>query len=116
MYPLLHCLNKSKLAHLLRVALMQTTWMHFKQQVRQPRSTAMNNKGSVHLAIIGHSVTLDEILEAYNVGNSLLAVPDWILVAWNLTFLGDPQTTAIARHGECISCLRDLRREFLVAT
>jgi hypothetical protein len=39
--------------------------MHFKQQVRQPRSTAMNNKGCVHLAIIGHSVTLDEILEAY---------------------------------------------------
>ena len=75
----------------------------------------MNNKGCVHLAIIGHSVTLDEILEAYNVGNSLLAVPDWILVAWDVAFLGDLQTTAIARHGECIRCLRDLRREFLVA-
>ncbi len=94
---------------------MQTTRMHFKQQVRQPKSTAMNNKGCVHLAIIGHSVTLDEILEAYYVSNSLLAVPDWILVAWNYTFLCDLQTTSIACHGECISCLRDLRREFLVA-
>ena len=75
----------------------------------------MNDKSCVHLAIIGHSVALDEVLEAYYVGNSLLAVPDWILVAWNLTLLGDPQTTAIARHSECISCLRDLRRELLVA-
>ncbi len=55
----------------------------------------MNNKSCVHLAIIGHSVTLDEILEAYNVGNSLLAVPDWILIAWNLAFLSDLQTPSL---------------------
>jgi len=36
-------------------------------------------------------------------------------IAWDLAFLGDLQTTAIAHHGECISCLRDLQREFLVA-
>ena len=48
----------------------------------------MNNKGCVHLAVIGDPVTLDEIFEAYNVGNSLLAVPEWILIAWNLAFFG----------------------------
>ena len=64
--------------------------MHLKQQVRQPKSTAMDNKCSVQLAIEGHSVTLDEILEAENVGYCLLAVPNLILVAWYLAFLSDP--------------------------
>ena len=77
---------------------MQTAGMHLKQQVRQPKSTAMDNKCSVQLAIIGHPVTLDDILEADNVGYCLLAVSNWILAAWYLAFLSDPQTTPIARH------------------
>ncbi len=82
----MHSLDKSKLTHLLGVAHMQTAGMHLKQQVRQPKSTAMDNKCSVKLAIIGHPVTLDDILEADNVGYCLLAVPNWILVAWYLDF------------------------------
>ncbi len=47
---------------------MQITGMHFKQQVRQPKNTAMDNKCHVQLAIIDYSVALDEILEA-NMGD-----------------------------------------------
>jgi hypothetical protein len=50
--------------------------MHLKQHVRQPKNTGMDNKCSVQLAIIGPLVTLDEILEANNVGYCLLAVPN----------------------------------------
>ena len=69
---------------------MQIAGMHLKYQVRQPTSTAMNNTCSVQLAIIGHSVALDGILEAKNVGCFLLAVPNGVLVAWYLAFLSDP--------------------------
>jgi hypothetical protein len=89
--------------------------MHFKQQVRQPKSTLMDNKRSVHLAIIGHSITLDEVLQAYNVGYSLTCVPDWIPIPRNLALVSNPQATAIAGHGECICGLHSLRHEFLVA-
>ncbi len=104
----MHSLKESELTHLLGVAHMQTTGMHFKQQFRQPESTAMDNKCCIHLAIIGHSVALDEILEANNVGDCLLAVPGQVLVAWYLALLGDPQTTTIACHCESVGCLRDL--------
>jgi hypothetical protein len=87
---------------------MQTTGVHFKQQARQPKCTAMDNKCGAQLAIIGYSVALDEILEANNVGYCLLAVPNWVLVAWYLALLGDPQTTTIARHCESIGCLCNL--------
>jgi hypothetical protein len=76
LHIVMHSLNKSKLTHLLGIAHMQTTGMHFKQQVRQPKSTVMDNKCGVQLAIIGYSVALDEILEANNVGYCLLAVPN----------------------------------------
>ncbi len=87
---------------------MQTAGMHFKQQVRQPKSTAMDNKCGVQLAIIGYSEALDEILEAKNVSYCLVAVPNWVLVAWYLAILCDPQTTTIAHHRESVGCLRDL--------
>ncbi len=75
---------------------MQTAGMHFKQQVRQPKSTAMDNECHVQLAIISYSVALDEILDTNNVSYCLLAVPNRVLVAWYLALLGDPKTTAIA--------------------
>jgi hypothetical protein len=87
----MHSLNKFKLTHLLGIAHMQTAGMHFKQQVRQPKSTVMDNDCGVQLAIIGYSVALDEILKANNVGYCLLAVPNWVLVAWYLALLRDPQ-------------------------
>jgi hypothetical protein len=87
---------------------MQTAGMHFKQQVRQPKSTAMDNKCHVQLAIIGYSLALDEILEANNVSYCLLAVSNGVLVAWYLALVGDPQTTTIACHHESIDCLPDL--------
>ncbi len=112
----MHSLNKLKLTHLLGIAHMQTAGMHFKQQVRQPKSSAMNNNCGVQLAIIGYSVALDEILEANNVGYCLLAVPNWVLVAWYLALLNDPQTTTIACHHESIDCFCDLQCELPVAT
>jgi hypothetical protein len=95
---------------------MQTAGMYFKQQVRQPKSTAMDNECRVQLAIIGYSLAIDEILEANNVSYCLLAVPNRLLVAWYLALLGDPQTTTIALHHESVDCLPDLCCELLVTT
>jgi hypothetical protein len=95
---------------------MQTAGMHFKQQVRQPKSTVMDNECHVQLTIIGFSVALDEILEANNVSYCLLAVPNWALVAWYLALLGDPQTSTITCNCKSIDCLPDLSCELLVAT
>ncbi len=38
-------------------------------------TTEVNNKCCVQLAIIGHLVTLDEVLEAIDVGDGFLAKP-----------------------------------------
>ncbi len=54
--------------------------------------TPVNDKGGAHLTVIGHSITLDEILEAYYVSNCLLGEPDFILVARYSAFLSDLQT------------------------
>ncbi len=68
----------------------------------------MNNKGGANFSVIGYNITLDEILEANNVGNCFLAVPDLILVAWNSTFLSDHQTTTITGHDERVAGPKDL--------
>jgi hypothetical protein len=76
----------------------------------------VNDKGGANLTVIGHSITLDEILEANYVGNCLLGEPDLILIAWDSAFLGDLQTPPIAGHDERVSSSGDLGREPLVAT
>ena len=76
----------------------------------------MNDKGGANLTVIGHSITLDEILEANYVGNCLLGEPDLILIAWYSAFLGDLQTPPIAGHDERVASPEDLGREPLVAT
>ncbi len=43
-------------------------------------------------------MTLDKVLEANDVRDGFLAVPDQLLVARYLAFLGDLQTTTIACH------------------
>jgi hypothetical protein len=55
----------------------------------------MDHKCCVQLAIISYSITLDKVLEANDVQDGFLAVPDQILVAQNLAFLGDLQTTPL---------------------
>jgi hypothetical protein len=68
---------------------MQTTGVHLKKLVWQPMGTPVNDKGGADLTVIGHSIILDEILEANCVRNCLLGEPDLILVAWDSAFLGD---------------------------
>jgi hypothetical protein len=77
--------------------------------------TPVNNKGGANLTVIGHSITLDEILEANYVGNCLLGEPDLILVAWDSAFFCDLQTPPITGHDERVAGPEDLGREPLVA-
>jgi hypothetical protein len=76
----------------------------------------VDNKFCVQLAIIGHPITLDKVLEANDIGDCFLAELDQILVTWYLAFLGDLQTTTIAHHQESIFSLEYLRCKHLVAT
>ena len=76
----------------------------------------MDYKCSVHFAIVHHPITLDKVLETYDVSDGFLAVPNQILVAWYLAFLGDLETTAIACHLESILGLDNLGCKLLVAT
>ncbi len=68
---------------------MQSTRVHFKQQVGQTKGIAMHNKCGIDLGVIGDPVALDPGLEAYNVGYSLAAEPDLELVPWNLALVGN---------------------------
>jgi hypothetical protein len=95
---------------------MQPAWVHFKQQIRQAKRTAMDHKCCVHFAIIRHPITLNKILETYDICDGFLAVPNQILVAWYLAFLGDLVTAVIARHLKSILSLDNLGCKFLVAT
>ncbi len=75
LHVVLNCLEKSKLTHLHWVADVQTARVHFKQQIRQAKCTAVDNKCCVQLAIIGHPVNLDKVLEVNDVGDGFLAEP-----------------------------------------
>ena len=76
----------------------------------------MDHKCCVHFAIIRHPITLNKIRETYDIRDGFLAVPNQILVAWYLAFLGDFETTPIARHLKSILGLDNLGCKFLVAT
>jgi hypothetical protein len=76
----------------------------------------MDHKCSVHFDIVLHPIPLDKVLETYDVSDGFLAVPNQILVAWYLAFLGDLETTAFACHLERILGLDNLGYKFLVAT
>ena len=76
--------------------------------------TPVNNKGGADLTVIGHSIILDEILEANCVRNCLLGEPDLILVAWDSAILGDSAPPPITGHDERVAGHRDLGREPLV--
>ena len=52
-------LDKSKLIHLLWIANVQTTRMHLKEQVREIKLLAMDNKGGFNFAIICDPINLD---------------------------------------------------------
>ncbi len=95
---------------------MQPAWVHFKQHIRQAKCTAMDHKCSVHFAILRCPITLDKVLETYDVSDGFLAVPNQILVAWYLAFLGDIEIAAIACHLESILGLDNLECNFFVAT
>jgi hypothetical protein len=69
----------------------------------------------MHAMDHSHPITLDKVLETYDVSDCFLAVPNQILVAWYLAFLGDLETAAIACHLESILGLDNLGYKFLVA-
>lgn len=76
----------------------------------------VDNKSCVNLAIICYPIDLDEILKAYDVGNSLLTKPKPKFVSWEFALLGDPQTTAIACHVQTMARILDAGHKSLVAT
>jgi hypothetical protein len=76
----------------------------------------MDHKCCVHFAIVRHPVSLDKILETYDVSDGFFAVPNQVLVAWNLAFLGNLEIATIACHLESILGLDNLGCKFLVAT
>ncbi len=84
---------------------MQTARVHFKQQIRQAKCIVVDHKCCIHLATISYPIKLDQILEANDVCDGFLDLPDKILVAWYLTFLIDLETTVIACHLESICSL-----------
>jgi hypothetical protein len=88
----------------------------FQTTIGQAKCTAMDHKCSVHFAIVRHPITLDKVLETYDVSDGFLDVPNQILVAWYLAFLRDLETAVIACHLESILGLDNLGCKFLVAT
>ncbi len=75
----------------------------------------MDHKCSVHFTIVRHPITLDKVLETYDVSDGFLAVPNQMLVAWYLAFLSDLETAVIACHLESILGLDNLGCKLLVA-
>jgi hypothetical protein len=75
----------------------------------------MHCNGPQIFAIIRHPITLNKILETYDIRDGFVAVPNQILVAWYLAFLGDLETAAIACHLKSIRGLDNLGCKFLVA-
>jgi hypothetical protein len=109
-------LDESKLTHLLWIADVQTTQVHHEEQVRENKLLAMVNKSCLNFAIICDPIDLDQVLLAYDVGDSLLAKPNPELVCREFALLSDLQTTAIAYHVQSTTCLLDPRHEASVAT
>ena len=81
---------------------MQTTRVHLKQQIRQAERTAVDHNYCVHFAIMSYPISLDKVLEANDICDGFLAVPDLILVARHFAFLSDLEITTIACHLERI--------------
>ncbi len=55
-------LDESKLTHLLRIADVQTTRVHFEEQVRETKLLAMDDKSCLNLAIICNPVDFNQVL------------------------------------------------------
>jgi hypothetical protein len=58
----LDCLDESKLTHFLWIADVQITWVHFKEQVRETKLLAIDNKSCLNFAIICDPIDLDQVL------------------------------------------------------
>ena len=60
--------------------------------------TAVYHKRCVHFTIISDLEAFNQILEANDVCNGLFGEPQFVLVAWYLTFLGDLESASITLH------------------
>jgi hypothetical protein len=76
----------------------------------------MDNKSSVHFAVICDPVDLDKILEAYDVGDGVFTEPHPKLVARYLALLCDLQTTTVTCHIESMHGLSHQVHKLPVAT
>jgi hypothetical protein len=61
-HVVLNHLDESKLTHLLWLADVQTTRVHFKEQVRETKLLAMDDKSCLNLAIICDPVDFNQVL------------------------------------------------------
>jgi hypothetical protein len=66
---------------------MQTTWVHFEEQVRETKLLVMDNKSHLNFTIICDPIDLDQVLD---VGDSLLAKPNSEFVSWQFTLCCKP--------------------------
>jgi hypothetical protein len=55
-------LDESKPTHLLWIADVQTTWVHFKEQVRETKLLAMEDGSHLSFAIICDPIDLNQVL------------------------------------------------------
>jgi hypothetical protein len=90
--------------------------MYVKKQVWETKLLTVDNKSCANLAIICYPIDLDEILKAYDFGDSHLAKPNPKFVSWEFALLGDLQTTAISCHVQSMARILDAGHKFLVAT
>jgi hypothetical protein len=61
-HAVLDRLDESKLTHHLQIADVQTTWVHFKEQVRETKLMAMDNTSCLNFAIICDPVDFNQVL------------------------------------------------------
>jgi hypothetical protein len=90
--------------------------VHVKEQVRETKLLGMDDKCCLNIAITCDPIDFNQVLSAYDVGDSLLAKPNTELVSQELALLGDLQTTAIACNVQSTTCLPDHGHEATVAT
>jgi hypothetical protein len=62
MLSLLDHLDESKLTHLLWMADVQITWVHFKEQVRKTKLLAVDDKNCLNFAIICDPIDCNQVL------------------------------------------------------
>ena len=91
-------------------------WSFEKSRSPAPKKPFGGKTWAGPSTIISYLITLDKVLEANNDCDGFLPVPDQILLARHLAFIGDLQTTTIACHPESVLSFDYLGCKRLVTT